>query len=139
MESVPAAQQVKPDRTTPSPLDVADAAIQVVARVTKLTLSCTEEQRKAIRAIPMNGYGGSLGPPKAYHIPSITITDPIAAADFRERRRKMFARTKAAFPDLKVPMPFVSVRAKKETGFSMPYADPAEATFTSFTSFTAST
>ena len=68
-----------------------------------------------------DGDGGSLGPPKAYHIPSMPTTDPVAGAYDRERRRKMFALTKAAFPDLKVPMPFVSVRAKKETGFSMPF------------------
>ena len=36
-------------------------------------------------------------------------TDPAAAARDRERRRKMFALTKAAFPDLKVPTPFASV------------------------------
>jgi hypothetical protein len=68
-----------------------------------------------------DGDGGSLGPPKAYHIPSMPTTDPVAGAYDRERRRKMFALTKAAFPDLKNPMPFVSVRAKKETGFSMPF------------------
>ena len=68
-----------------------------------------------------DGDGGSLGPPKAYHIPSMPTTDPVAGAYDRERRCKMFALTKAAFPDLKVPMPFVSVRAKKETGFSMPF------------------
>ena len=68
-----------------------------------------------------DGDGGSLGPPKAYHIPSMPTTDPVAGAYDCERRRKMFALTKAAFPDLQVPMPFVSVRAKKETGFSIPF------------------
>ena len=46
----PAAQQVKPDCTTPSPLDVAHAAIQVEAQFAKSIPSYTEEQRKAIRA-----------------------------------------------------------------------------------------
>ena len=68
-----------------------------------------------------DGDGGILGPPKAYHIPSMPTTDPVASAYDREHRHKMFAITKAAFPDLNVPMPFVSVWAKKEAGFSMPF------------------
>ena len=46
-----------------------------------------------------DGDGGSLGPPKAHHIPSMPTTDPVAGAYDRERRRKMFTLTKAAFPD----------------------------------------
>ncbi|KAJ7204724.1 hypothetical protein GGX14DRAFT_645997 [Mycena pura] len=117
----PAAQQVEPDSTNPSPLDVADAAIQVEARFTKTTPSYTEEQRKAIRAIPMrDGDGGSLGPMKAYYIPSVPTTDPVASAYERERRRKMFALTKARFPDFKVPMPFVPVSENSEMESTMP-------------------
>jgi len=72
--------------------------------------------------VPMlPGDGGPFGPPKAYHIPSRPIDDPVAAARARERRRKMFALTKAAFPDLRVPIPFVSVRADETSPFPMPF------------------
>jgi len=67
------------------------------------------------------GDGGPFGPPKAYHIPFRPIADPAAAARARERRRKMFALTKAAFPDLRVPTPFVSVRADESSSFPMPF------------------
>ncbi|KAF8702300.1 hypothetical protein AX14_014444 [Amanita brunnescens Koide BX004] len=66
----------------------------------------TDEQLKAIRPIPLlPGDGGPFGPPKAYHIPFRPIADPAADVRARERSRKMFALTKAAFPDLRVPTP----------------------------------
>lgn len=43
------------------------------------------------------------GDPEAYRIPFQPIADPVAAACARERRRKVLALTKAAFPDLRVP------------------------------------
>jgi hypothetical protein len=67
------------------------------------------------------GDGGPFGPPKAYHVPFRPIADPAAAARARERRRKMLALTKAAFPDLRVPTPFVSVRANETPSFPMPF------------------
>jgi hypothetical protein len=67
------------------------------------------------------GDGGPFGPPKAYHIPFQPIADPAAAARARERRHKMFALTKATFPDLRVPTPFVSVRANENPWFPMPF------------------
>lgn len=67
------------------------------------------------------GDGGPFGPPKAYHIPFRPIANPVAAARARERRRKMFALTKAAFPDLRVPIPLVSVRADETSPFPMPF------------------
>ena len=55
--------------------------------------------------VPMlPGDGGPFGPPEVYHIPFQPIADPVAAARARERRRKIFAPTKAAFPDLRVPV-----------------------------------
>jgi len=48
--------------------------------------------------------GGPFGPPKAYHIPFQPIADPAAACACK-RCCKMFALTKAAFPDLWVPTP----------------------------------
>lgn len=53
----------------------------------------TEEQRNAMRPIPMRD--------GAYLIPRMPITDPVAVAYSRERRRKMLELTKAAFPDLR--------------------------------------
>ena len=67
------------------------------------------------------GDRGPFGPPNAYHIPFRPIADPAAAAGARERRRKMFALTKAAFPGLRVPTPFVSVRANEIFPFPMPF------------------
>ena len=67
------------------------------------------------------GDRGPFGPPKAYHIPLRPIADPAAAARARERRRKMFALTKAAFPGLRVPTPFVSIRANEISPFPMPF------------------
>ena len=52
----------------------------------------------------MPGDGGPFGPPEAYHTPFQPITDPVAAARARERRRKIFALSKAPFPDLRVPV-----------------------------------
>lgn len=51
------------------------------------------------------GDGGPFGPSKAYHIPFRPIADPAADVRARERSRKMFALTKAASPDLRVPTP----------------------------------
>jgi hypothetical protein len=62
-----------------------------------------------------------LSPGRAFFIPSVPITDPVAAACARERCRKMFELTKAAFPDLKVPTPFVSVVSQQKELFRMPF------------------
>ncbi|KIM64809.1 hypothetical protein SCLCIDRAFT_1212888 [Scleroderma citrinum Foug A] len=100
----------------------AEAALKIEARIYGLVAPYTDEQLKAIRPIPMlPGDRGPFGPPNAYHIPFRPIADPAAAAGARERRRKMFALTKAAFPDLRVPTPFVSVRANEIFPFPMPF------------------
>ena len=67
------------------------------------------------------GDGGPFSPPKAYHIPFWPIANPPAAARAREWRHKMFALTKAAFPDHQVPTPFVSIRANEISPFPMPF------------------
>jgi hypothetical protein len=109
-----------------------EAALKLEASIYGSVAPYTDEQLKAIRPskffpchsylllsllsfiVPMlPGDGGPFGPPEAYHIPFRPIADPVAAARARERRRKMFALTKAAFPDLRVPTPFVSVRANE--------------------------
>jgi hypothetical protein len=66
----------------------------------------------------MDYNGGSFGPPETYYIPSRPITN--AARDC-ECRRKMFALTKAAFPGLKVLLPFVSVTANQTVLFPMTF------------------
>jgi hypothetical protein len=63
----------------------------------------------------------SLRPSQGLSYPFRPIADPAARARARERRRKMFALTKAAFPDLRVPTPFVSVRANETSPFPMPF------------------
>ncbi|KIM69224.1 hypothetical protein SCLCIDRAFT_6912 [Scleroderma citrinum Foug A] len=94
----------------------------VQARVYGLVAPYTNEQLKAIRPIPMlPGDGGPFGPPKAYHIPFWPIADSPAAARAHEQRHKMFALTKAAFPDHRVPTPFVSIRANEISPFPMPF------------------